>query len=66
MFRRLTVGVLKQNLSVDTTRTNESRVKSINLVGGHDDLDVSTVVEAIELIEKLEHGTLDFTLTARG
>lgn len=59
------VGILKENLAINTARADQSRVERLNLVGGHDDLDVSTVVETIELVQELQHGSLDFTLTTR-
>lgn len=62
---KLTVGVLEENLSVNTTRTNKGRVERLDLVGGHDDLDITTVVETIQLVEKLQHGSLNLTLTTR-
>jgi hypothetical protein len=48
---KLTVGVLEENLSVNTTRTDKGRVERLDLVGGHDDLDVSTVIETVQLVE---------------
>ena len=63
---RLTVRVLEENLTVDTSRTDERRVKSVDLVCSHDHLDVSTVIESIQLVQKLQHGTLDFSFASRG
>ena len=60
----LTVGVLKENLSVDTSGTNQRRIQGLDLVGSHDDLDVATIIETIQLVEKLQHGSLDFTFTS--
>ena len=60
------VGVLEQDLAVDTTRTYQGRVKRLDLVRGHDHLDVSAVVETIELVEELQHSPLHFTLATRG
>ena len=62
---RLTVWVLEENLSVDTSRTDQSRIQGFNLVGGHDDLDVTAIIESIKLVKKLKHGTLDFSFTTR-
>ena len=61
----LTIGVLEENLSVDTSGTNQRRIQGLDLVGGHDDLDVATIIETIQLVEKLQHGSLDFTFTSR-
>ena len=60
-----TVRILKQNLAIDSTRSDQRRVEGFDLVRGHDHLDVATVIESIKLIEKLEHGSLDFTFAAR-
>ena len=60
-----TIRVLEQNLPVNTTRSDQGRIKGIDLVGGHDDLDVTTIIETVQLVEKLQHGSLDFSLTTR-
>ena len=62
---KLTIGVLEENLAVNTTRTDQGRVECFDLVGGHDDLDISTVVETVQLVEQLQHGSLNLTLTTR-
>ena len=62
---KLTVGVLEENLSVNTTRTDKGRVERLDLVGGHDDLDVSTVIETVQLVKQLQHSSLNLTLTTR-
>ena len=62
---KLTVGVLKENLSVNTTRTDKGRVERLDLVGGHDDLDVSTIIETVQLVKQLQHSSLNLTLTTR-
>ena len=61
---RLTVRVLEENLSINTTRTDQSRVESVDLVGGHDDLDVTAVVETVQLVEQLQHSSLNFALSS--
>ena len=60
---KLTVGVLEENLSVNTTRTDKGRVERLDLVGGHDDLDVSTIIETVQLVEQLQHSSLNLALT---
>ena len=60
---KLTVGVLEENLSVNTTRTDKGRVERLDLVGGHDDLDVSTVIETVQLVKQLQHSSLNLALT---
>jgi hypothetical protein len=62
---KLTVGVLEENLSVNTTRTDKGRVERLDLVGGHDDLDVSTIIETVQLVKQLQHSSLNLTLTTR-
>jgi hypothetical protein len=60
------IRILEQDLAVDTAGTDESGIEGFDLVGGHDDFDVAAVVEAVELVEELEHGALDFALAAGG
>ena len=62
---RLDVWQRELDLPVDTTWSDERRVKGLDLVGGHDDLDVPSGVETIELVQELQHSTLDFTFTTR-
>ena len=62
---KLTVGVLEENLSVNTTRTDKGRVERLDLVGGHDDLDISTIIETVQLVKQLQHSSLNLTLTTR-
>ena len=52
------------NLPVDTTGTNERWVERLDLVRGHDDLHVVPRIEAVQLVEQLQQGALDFTLSA--
>ena len=58
------VGVRELDLAVDTSRTKESRVKDIDAVGRHDDLDVLRRLEAIELVQQLEHRTLYLAISS--
>lgn len=46
------------------TRSDEGRVQRLYPVGGHDDFNVSPRVEAIQLVEQLQHGPLDLPLAA--
>jgi hypothetical protein len=39
-------------------------VERLNLVCGHEDLDVATSVKAIKLVEEFQHGSLDLAFTA--
>ena len=51
------------DLSVDTSWSNQSGVQGLDPVRGHDDLDVSSCVESVELVEELQHCSLDFAFT---
>jgi hypothetical protein len=64
--KKRTIGVLEQNLAVDAARSDEGRVERLDFVGGHDDLDVATIVEAVQLVQQLKHGALDLAFAARG
>ena len=61
----LTVGVLEENLTINTTRSDKSGIEGLDLVCCHDDLDMATVVETIQLVQQFQHSTLDFALTSR-
>jgi len=60
----LTVWVLEQDLSINSTRSDEGRIERLDLVSSHDDFDIAAVIETVELIEKLQHSTLDLALAA--
>lgn len=47
MSLRLNVGQGELNLAVDTPWPDECRIQSLDLVRGHDDLDVSSSVEPV-------------------
>ena len=46
--------------SVDSSWSKEGRIQDINSVGSHDDLDGLSRLEAVELVEQLEHSSLHF------
>lgn len=50
-------------LSVDTTRSQQSRIENVNTVGSHDDLDGLGGLESIQLVEQLKHSPLHFRVT---
>ncbi len=54
------------DLAVDAARAQEGRVQNVQPVCGHDDLDVLGRLEAVELVEQLQHGTLHLGIAARG
>jgi hypothetical protein len=64
----LSLGLLiwkwELDLSVDTTRSDQSWVKTLDPVGCHDNLNIATSVKAIQLVEKLKHSPLNFFFTA--
>jgi hypothetical protein len=60
------IGVLEEDLAIDTAGTDQGGVERVDFVGGHDYLDVAAVVETVQLVEEFQHGSLDFALTARG
>jgi hypothetical protein len=61
--RALTIWVLEENLSINTTRSDQGWIQSLDLVSSHDDLDITTVIETIQLVKKFQHGSLNFSLT---
>jgi hypothetical protein len=60
----LTVGVLKENLAVNTARADQGGIERLDLVRRHDDLDITTVIETVQLVEELQHGALNLALAA--
>ena len=63
---RLNIRQREFDLAVDSPWSDEGRVKGFDLVRDHDNLDVPTGIETIQLVQELQHSTLDFTFTARG
>merc|ERR1712037_1004417 len=61
----LLVGQRELDLAVDAARADQRRVQALDPVRRHDHLDVPLRVEAVELVEELEHGALDLALAAR-
>ena len=62
----LLVGVWELDLPVDSTGPEQGGVEDVNSVGGHDDLDVGGRLESVELVEELEHGSLDLGVSTCG
>jgi len=48
----LTIRILEQNLSIDSPRSNQGRVEGLDLVSCHNNLDVSTIIESIKLVQQ--------------
>ena len=51
-------------LAIDATGSEQGRVQDVDAVGGHDNLDVLGGLEAVQLVEKFEHGALHFGISA--
>ena len=60
LYATLEVRQAELNFAIKTTGTSESRVQSVWTVGGHENLDISTGVKTIKLVDDLKHGTLYF------
>jgi len=52
------------DLPVNTTWSNQSGIQGLYPVRGHDNFDVSACIKTVELIEQLQHCSLDFAFTA--
>jgi hypothetical protein len=59
----LLVGQRELDLPVQTTRTEKSGIEDVDTVGGRKHLDAVVGSETIKLVQKLQHGALDFTVT---
>lgn len=60
---RLLVGQGKLNFAVNTPRANQRGVEGLNAVRRHDNLDVTTAVKPVELVQQLQHRPLNLSLT---
>lgn len=58
------VGILEKNFAIDTAGSNQRWIKGINFVGGHDDFDVSAIIETVQLVEEFQHCALNFLLAS--
>ena len=61
---RLEVWKPKLDLSVQATWAEQRWVEGVGSVGGHEDFDITTGVEAIQLVDDLKHGTLHLVVTS--
>ena len=57
-------GVRELDLPVDAPGPQKRRVEDVDAVCGHQDLDLVGRLEAVELVEELEHGALDLGVAA--
>ena len=60
----LEVGEAELDLAVEPAGAEEGGVEGVGPVGGHEHLDVAARVEAVELVDELEHGALDLVVAA--
>lgn len=51
------------DLPVQTSRSHEGRVQGVWSVGGHQHFDVATWVEAVQLVDELQHSPLDLVVS---
>lgn len=59
----LQVRQAELDLAVQTARSHEGRVQGVRSVGGHQHLDVTTRVEAVQLVDELQHRPLDLVVS---
>merc|ERR1719239_2134318 len=63
-----TLGLLvwewELNFPVNSARSDQSRVKSLNPIGCHDHLSVTACIKPIQLVEKFQHCPLDLSLSS--
>mmetsp|Transcript_32867 Transcript_32867/g.69155 ORF Transcript_32867/g.69155 Transcript_32867/m.69155 type:complete len:205 (+) Transcript_32867:209-823(+) len=60
----LGIGIGEFNLTIDTARTEQRRIQNINTIRGHDHLNVLGGFKPIQLIQQLQHGTLNLRVTS--
>ena len=60
----LQVGQAELDLPVQTSGSHQGRVQGVRSVGGHQHLDVASGVEAVQLVDELQHGPLDLVVSA--
>jgi len=58
------IGQPKLHFTIETSGTHECWIQSVGSIGGHQHFDVSTWIEAIELIDEFQHRSLHFVVTA--
>lgn len=60
----LLIGQRELDLAINSTGTDQGRVESLNAIRRHDDFDIAARIKTVELIEQLQHRSLDFTFAA--
>jgi len=61
---RVLVRVRELDLAIDSARPQQCLVKDVNAVRGHDHFNLVGSLEAIQLVEELEHRALDLRVAA--
>mmetsp|Transcript_25037 Transcript_25037/g.39792 ORF Transcript_25037/g.39792 Transcript_25037/m.39792 type:complete len:200 (-) Transcript_25037:538-1137(-) len=56
------IGMRKQNLSVQPARSQQSRIQRIRSIGRHNHLHIRGLIKSIHLVEELEQNTLHFSI----
>ncbi len=51
------------DLTIKTARSHQGGVQCIGSVSGHKYLDVTTSIETVQLVDQLQHGSLNFIVT---
>lgn len=62
--RHLQVRQAELYLPVQTSRPHQGRIQRVRSVCGHQNFDVSSGVEAVQLVDELQHGPLDLVVAA--
>lgn len=59
----LQVGQAELDLPVQTSGPHQGRVQGVWSVGGHQYFDVASRVEAVQLVDELQHSPLDLIVS---
>ena len=59
----LLVGCREFDFSVNTTWSCQGWIQGIRSISGHEDLDVTSGIETIKLVDDFKHGSLDLGIT---
>ena len=64
IFKTVPVGQRELDLPVETAGPEEGGVEGVLPVGGHDDLDVGGLIEAVHLVKELQKDSLNFPVSS--
>lgn len=59
----LQVRQAELDLPVQTSGSHQGRVQGVRSVGGHQHFDVASRVEAVQLVDELQHSPLDLVVS---